>query len=324
MSHRGETRFRVSSFPLPPFAFILPGRFTMPNEPVVSLDLPGLTKLRSGKVREVFDLGESLLFVATDRLSAFDVILPDPIPDKGAVLNQISAFWFGRLSFAHNHFITADFAEFPARLQLFRNELAGRSMIVRKAQPLPVECVVRGYLAGSGWKDYQATGAVCGHKLPPGLQLASELPEPIFTPSTKNEAGHDLNIDWDQCCAMIGQMVAENVRELSLEIYRAGKEYAASRGIIVADTKFEFGLTNGELLLIDECMTPDSSRFWPADSYVPGQSPPSFDKQFVRDYLETLDWNKQAPGPKLPPGVIEGTAAKYAEALKRLAGIVLD
>ena len=290
----------------------------MPNETVVSLDLPGLTKLRSGKVREVFDLGESLLFVATDRLSAFDVILPDPIPDKGAVLNQISAFWFGRLSFATNHFITADFAEFPAQLQLFHNQLAGRSMIVRKTQPLPVECVVRGYLAGSGWKDYQATGAVCGHKLPPGLQLASELPEPIFTPSTKNEAGHDLNIEWDQCCAMIGQMAAEKVRELSLEIYRAGKEYAASRGIVVADTKFEFGLTNGELLLIDECMTPDSSRFWPADSYLPGQSPLSFDKQFVRDYLETLDWDKTTPGPGLPKEIIEKTTLKYREAFRRL------
>ena len=218
----------------------------MPNETLVSLDLPGLTKLRSGKVREVFDLGETLLFVATDRLSAFDVILPDPIPDKGAVLNQISAFWFEKFSSVRNHFITADFALFPAKLRPFRTQLEGRSMIVRKTRPLPVECVVRGYLAGSGWKDYQATGEVCGHKLPGGLQLASELPEPIFSPSTKNEAGHDLNIDWAQCCAMIGEKNAERVREMSLQVYRAGKEHAAQCGIIVADTKFEFGLTNGE------------------------------------------------------------------------------
>ncbi len=290
----------------------------MPARALTDLALPGLTKLRSGKVREVFDVGETLLFVATDRLSAFDVILPDPIPDKGAVLNQISAFWFGRTTFVKNHFITADLAEFPEQLQPHRELLAGRSMIVRKARPLPVECVVRGYLAGSGWKDYQTSGEVCGHQLPPNLRLASELPEPIFTPSTKNEAGHDLNIDWAQCCAMLGQEVAERARELSLEIYRAGKKHAAKCGIIVADTKFEFGLTNDELILIDECLTPDSSRFWPADSYAPGQSPPSFDKQFVRDYLETLDWNKTAPGPSLPKEVIEKTSAKYREAFRRL------
>ncbi len=283
-----------------------------------SIDLPGIKKLRSGKVREVFDLGETLLFVASDRLSAFDVVLPDPIPDKGAVLNQISAFWFEKFSAIRNHFITADFALFPARLRPHREELVGRSMIVRRSKPLPVECVVRGYLAGSGWKDYQATGGVCGHKLPSGLQLAADLPEPIFTPSTKNEAGHDLNIDWAQCCAMIGEPGAEKVRALSLQIYRAGKAHAAACGIIVADTKFEFGLVGEELLLIDECLTPDSSRFWPADSYRPGQSPPSFDKQFVRDYLETLDWNKTSPGPRLPADVIEKTSAKYREAFRRL------
>ncbi len=290
----------------------------MPNETLVSLDLPGLTKLRSGKVREVFDLGETLLFVATDRLSAFDVILPDPIPDKGAVLNQISAFWFERFRSTPNHFITAEFEKFPEQLQSFREQLAGRSMIVRKTKPLPVECVVRGYLAGSGWKDYQATGEVCGHKLPPGLQLASELPEPIFTPSTKNDAGHDLNIDWTQCWEMIGADVAERVRELSLQIYRAGKEHAASCGIIVADTKFEFGIAGRDLLLIDECLTPDSSRFWPADTYAPGRSSKSYDKQFVRDYLETLDWDKTPPGPKLPREVIEKTSEKYREAFRRL------
>ena len=197
-------------------------------------------------------------------------------------------------------------------------------MIVRKTKPLPVECVVRGYLAGSGWKDYQATGEVCGHKLPGGLQLASELPEPIFSPSTKNEAGHDLNIDWTQCCALIGEKNAERVREISLGVYRAGKEHAARCGIIVADTKFEFGLTNGDLILIDECLTPDSSRFWPADTYAPGRSPPSFDKQFVRDYLETLDWNKTPPGPLLPADVIQKTSAKYHEAFRRLTSHELN
>ncbi len=287
---------------------------------ITSLDFPGLTKLRSGKVREVFDLGETLLFVATDRLSAFDVILPDPIPEKGAVLNQISAFWFQRLSAVQNHLVTADFENFPPQLQPFREELAGRSMIVGKAEPLAVECVVRGYLAGSGWKDYQATGEVCGHKLPPGLRLASELPEPIFTPSTKNDAGHDLNIDWAECCAMLGESVARQARELSLEIYLAGKKHAAGCGIIVADTKFEFGLTSKGLILIDECLTPDSSRFWPADSYEPGKSPPSYDKQFVRDYLETLDWDKTYPGPPLPPDVIARTSAKYLEAFHQLTG----
>ena len=296
----------------------------MPNDTLVSIDLPGIPKLRSGKVREVFDLGETLLFVATDRLSAFDVILPDPIPDKGAVLNQISAFWFRRNTFAKNHFLTADFAKFPEALQPYRAQLAGRSMLVRKAQPLPVECVVRGYLAGSGWKDYQATGTVCGHKLPPSLQLASELPEPLFTPSTKSEAGHDLNIDWAQVCQMIGEEVAEKARAHSLQIYGAGKEHAASCGMILADTKFEFGLTNGELIQIDECLTPDSSRFWPADSYAVGQSPPSFDKQFVRDYLETLDWDKTAPGPPLPREVIEKTTLKYREAFRRLTNHELD
>jgi phosphoribosylaminoimidazole-succinocarboxamide synthase len=292
----------------------------MPNDTLVSLDLPGLRKLRSGKVREIFDLGETLLFVATDRLSAFDVILPDPIPDKGAVLNQISAFWFEKIRLGKNHFVTADFAKFPGNLQPLRDQLAGRSMIVRKTKPLPVECVVRGYLAGSGWKDYQASGAICGHRLPAGLQLAAELPEPIFTPSTKNEAGHDLNIDWGETCRMIGEPLAEKVRDWTLQIYLAGKAHAAQCGLILADTKFEFGLDGDELLLIDECMTPDSSRFWPADSYAVGQSPPSFDKQFVRDYLETLDWDKTYPGPSLPAEVIGRTSAKYREAFLRLAG----
>jgi len=287
------------------------------------LELPGIAKLRSGKVREVFDLGDTLLFVATDRLSAFDVILPDPIPQKGAVLNQVSAFWFRKFAFAENHLITDDLEKFPANLTPFREQLRGRSMIVRKTQPLPVECVVRGYLAGSGWKEYQQTGTTSGVRLPEGLELASKLPEPIFAPSTKSEAGHDENIDWEKCCATLGPDVAGRVRDLSLKIYEAGRAHAANCGIIVADTKFELGLLGDQLLLIDECLTPDSSRFWPADQYVVGQSPPSFDKQFVRDYLETLDWNKTPPGPSLPAEIIEKTAAKYREAFERITGTEL-
>ena len=297
-----------------------------------TVNLPGIKKLRSGKVREVFDLGETLLFVATDRLSAFDVILPDPIPHKGAVLNQLSAFWFKRFDNSEmpreqridNHFVTANFEEFPKNLQSFRTQLAGRSMIVRKAEPLPVECVVRGYLAGSGWKEYQESQSVCGEKLPAGLKLASPLPEPIFTPATKSDTGHDLNIDWNECRRILGDEIAERARDLSLQIYKAGRDHAAQCGIIVADTKFEFGTVDGKLLLIDECLTPDSSRFWPADQYVVGQSPPSFDKQFVRDYLETLDWNKTPPAPSLPREVVEKTSAKYLEAFQRLTGAEIE
>ncbi len=253
------------------------------------INLPGIKKLRSGKVREVFDLGDTLLFVVTDRISAFDVILPDPIPHKGAVLNQISAFWFKRFGDIKNHLVTANFEEFPKELESFREQLAGRSMIVKKTKPLAVECVVRGYLAGSGWKEYQESQNVCGIELPAGLKQAS----------------HEI---------------ANRVKTLSLEIYSLGREYAAQKGIIVADTKFEFGIVDGELLLIDECLTPDSSRFWPKDEYIVGQSPPSFDKQFVRDYLETLDWDKTPPAPRLPKEVIEKTSAKYLEAFRRLTG----
>ena len=292
----------------------------MAVSPQSFLDLPDIKKLRSGKVREVFDLGETLLFVATDRLSAFDVILPDPIPHKGAVLNQLSAFWFKRFSKVKNHFVTANFDEFPKELQAFRPQLAGRSMIVRKTKPLPVECVVRGYLAGSGWKEYQESQSVCGIKLPSGLKLASQLPEPIFTPATKSDTGHDLNIDMNECRQILGNEIAERVCDLSLQIYAAGRDHAAQRGIIVADTKFEFGTVDGQLLLIDECLTPDSSRFWPKDQYIVGQSPPSFDKQFVRDYLETLDWNKTPPAPSLPQDIITKTSAKYVEAFERLTG----
>jgi len=285
-----------------------------------SIELPGIQKLRSGKVREVFDLGETLLFVATDRISAFDVILPDPIPYKGAVLNQISAFWFNRFDDIRNHFVTADVEQFPKELQLFREQLAGRSMIVKKTKPLPVECVVRGYLAGSGWKEYEQSQSVCGIELPAGLKQASQLPEPIFTPATKAAEGHDENIDMKRCGQILGEELADRVKVLSLEIYSRGRDYAAQRGIIVADTKFEFGTVDGDLLLIDECLTPDSSRFWPKDQYAVGQSPPSFDKQFVRDYLETLDWDKTPPAPRLPKDVIEKTSAKYLEAFRRLTG----
>ena len=285
-----------------------------------SIDLPGIKKLRSGKVREVFDLGETLLFVATDRISAFDVILPDPIPKKGAVLNQLSAFWFNKFGKIENHFITTDFNVFPKQLRPFREQLEGRSMIVKKTKPLAVECVVRGYLAGSGWKEYQESQSVCGIKLPSGLKQASKLPEPIFTPATKADTGHDENIDMKRCAEILGNEVAEQAKALSLEIYSAGRDHAEKKGIILADTKFEFGLADGHLLLIDEVLTPDSSRYWPADHYAEGQSPPSFDKQFVRDYLETLDWNKTPPGPRLPGDVIARTAAKYVEAFEQLTG----
>ena len=284
------------------------------------LDLPGITKLRSGKVREVFDLGETLLFVATDRLSAFDVILPDPIPRKGAVLNQLSTFWFRRFSKIENHFVAANFNDFPEALQPFRLQLAGRSMIVRKARPLPVECVVRGYLSGSGWKEYKTSGKVCGISLPAGLKESDKLPEPIFTPATKATTGHDINISFDRMKELIGAEVAEELRRRSLAIYSRGAETARSRGIIIADTKFEWGWLDGRLILIDEVLTPDSSRFWPADSYSPGRGQPSFDKQFVRDWLETTSWDKNSPPPPLPDEVVHRTRDKYIEAYERLTG----
>ena len=287
---------------------------------MMSVDLPGLRKIRSGKVREVFDLGETLLIVATDRISAFDCILPEPIPGKGEVLTQLSAFWFRKFHQIPNHFITGDFQEFPKSLQPYGKSLRGRSMLVRKSIPLPIECVVRGYLAGSGWNEYRESGTVCGINLPAGLKQAARLPEPIFTPATKAESGHDENISWARCCEILGPENATTLRNRSLAIYSQGSSHAASRGIIIADTKFEFGLHNNEILLIDECLTPDSSRFWPADSYEIGVSPFSFDKQFVRDYLETLEWDKTPPAPTLPPEIIEKTARKYQEAFTRLAG----
>jgi phosphoribosylaminoimidazole-succinocarboxamide synthase len=281
-------------------------------------ELPGVRKVRSGKVREIFDLGDNLLFVATDRISAFDCILPNAIPGKGEVLTRLSAFWFRQFDFVQNHVVSTEFAQFPEALRPFESQLSGRSMIVRKAEPLPVECVVRGYLAGSGWKEYAATGSLSGHELPPGLMQAEKLPRTLFTPSTKADQGHDVNIDWDECRRLVGESVARQIRDLSIRIYEAGNEHAAARGIIVADTKFEFGLLDGEVILIDEVLTPDSSRFWPADQYHPGSSPPSFDKQFVRDYLESLPWDKTPPAPSLPGEVVKKTAEKYREAHARL------
>jgi phosphoribosylaminoimidazole-succinocarboxamide synthase len=287
---------------------------------IVRCELPGIPKIASGKVREIFDLGDSLLFVTTDRISAFDCILPDPIPAKGAVLNQLSAFWFSKIHSVPNHLISTEFSDFPKNLQPFEDQLRGRSMIVKKAKPLPVECVVRGYLAGSGWKEYQAARTVCGISLPEGLRQAGQLPETLFTPSTKAATGHDMNISWEECVEILGRAIAEKVRELSIQIYELGREQARQQGIIVADTKFEFGLLDNEVILIDEVLTPDSSRFWPADQYQPGSNPPSYDKQFVRDYLETLDWDKTPPAPALPDEVIARTSAKYLEAFRRLAG----
>ncbi len=288
-----------------------------------SLELPGVRKVASGKVREIFDLGEHLLLVTTDRISAFDCILPNPIPRKGEVLTQLSAFWFERFDFLENHIVSTEFSDFPALLRPFEAELRGRSMLVKKAQPLPVECVVRGYLAGSGWKEYQTQGSVCGIPLPGGLLQAQQLPETLFTPSTKAVSGHDENIGWDECVRLVGSQVAEEVRSHSVRLYEAGRAWAATKGILIADTKFEFGLLDGRVILIDECLTPDSSRFWPAGGYAPGMSPPSFDKQFVRDYLETLDWDKTPPAPALPGEVVEGTSAKYLEAFERLTGAPL-
>ncbi len=293
----------------------------MANEPILQLDLPGIKKLRSGKVRDIFDLGDALLLVASDRISAFDVIMPNGIPRKGEVLTQISHFWFEKFtSLVPNHLLARASDPLPKNLQPFAAQLARRSMIVKKAKPLAIECIVRGYLSGSGWKEYKQAQTVCGIKLPGGLTESAELPEPIFTPSTKAEAGHDENISFEQAQKIVGAELATQARDLSLKIYRAGRDYARQRGIIIADTKFEFGLSDGKLILIDEVMTPDSSRFWPADQYQPGRGQPSFDKQFVRDYLETLDWNKTPPGPKLPDVVVAKTSAKYLEAYERLTG----
>jgi phosphoribosylaminoimidazole-succinocarboxamide synthase len=299
---------------------------TMPTT-LLQSDLPGLELLHRGKVRDVYALpDERLLIVASDRLSAFDVVLPDPIPGKGEMLTQISNFWFGKTAhLVSNHLTGKPVADaLPAGVD--PAPYAKRAVVVKRLKPVPIEAIARGYLIGSGWKDYTATGSLCGIRLPEGLQQAQQLPEPIFTPSTKAPKGtHDENIGFDQVVATIGADLAEQVRQATLAIYRFAASYAAQRGILIADTKLEFGTdAAGRLYVMDEMLTPDSSRFWPADQYQVGISPPSYDKQFVRDYLETLDWDKRAPGPKLPTEVVEGTAAKYAEALKRLAGITLD
>jgi len=288
---------------------------------VLQLDLPGVKKIKSGKVREIFDLGDRLLFVASDRISAFDCVMPNGIPRKGEVLTQLSYFWFEQTEgFQPNHLLSSANDPLPPNLQPFAAQLARRSMIVKKAQPLAIECVVRGYLAGSGWKEYRERQTVCGIQLPAGLKESSELPEPIFTPATKAETGHDENISFEEASRIVGADIAEAARAASLKIYNFARDYARQRGIIIADTKFEFGTFDGKLLLIDEVLTPDSSRFWPADQYQPGKGQPSFDKQFVRDYLETLDWDKTPPAPALKDEVVEKTKAKYLEAYERITG----
>ncbi len=301
---------------------------TLPT-PLLATSFAGLSPLRSGKVRDLYDAGDDLLIVATDRISAFDYVLGSGIPDKGKVLTQLSAFWFNRTrDVVANHLRSVDPADFPPALGRHADVLRGRSMLVRKTTPVPIECVVRGYLAGSGWAEYRKTGTVCGIALPTGLREADRLPEPIFTPSTKAESGHDVNISEEEAGRLVGRELIATLRRLSLAVYARGAAHAETRGIIVADTKFEFGLVEEggrtQVLLIDEVLTPDSSRFWPADQYKPGGSQPSFDKQYVRDYLEQITWNKQPPVPSLPDEVVARTREKYVEALRRLAGHGVD
>jgi len=311
----------------------------MPQKALLHTSLPGVPLFNRGKVRDVYDLGDSLLIVASDRISAFDVVMPNGIPDKGKILTALSLFWFRLLGdITPHHLLETDVARYPDPLPRYRDQLVGRSMVVTKATVLPVECVVRGYLAGSGWKDYRATGGICGIPLPAGLEESSQLPEPIFTPSTKAVSGHDENITPARAADMVGDEVFHKLRDQSLTIYRAAADYARQRGVIIADTKFEFGVCEGhsdrlktggaeggsEILLIDEVLTPDSSRFWDAAEYRPGTSQDSFDKQYVRDYLETLAWNKEPPAPELPPEVVARTREKYLEAYRRLVGEELD
>lgn len=291
---------------------------------ITNTELPGIERIARGKVRDVYSiadkmLGDPLLIVATDRISAFDCILPQGIPGKGRVLTQMSLFWFDFLG-VPNHLITADVDEYPAPLHAYRDQLEGRSMLVKRCKMEPIECVARGYVVGSGWKDYKRTGAICGIPLPAGLLECAALPEPIYTPATKAETGHDENISFEETVKLIGQERATRLRDLTLQIYSRASAHAATRGIILADTKFEFGWHDGQLLLADEVLTPDSSRYWPRDGYKPGGAQPSFDKQFVRDYLETLDWDKTPPAPSLPDEVIEKTSEKYHEAYKRITG----
>ncbi|HEV8000983.1 MAG TPA: phosphoribosylaminoimidazolesuccinocarboxamide synthase [Planctomycetaceae bacterium] len=290
----------------------------MARSALLESSIPGFP-VRRGKVRDIYDFGDRLLFVATDRISAFDWVLPTGIPDKGRVLTQLSEMWFERLDVPH-HLLSMDLDAVPLPPGVDRDSLAGRSMVVKKTVVVPIECVVRGYLSGSGWKEYQKTRSVCGVSLPAGLRESERLSEPIFTPATKEESGHDVNISFERMCEIIGKDKADRLKTLSLEIYRRGAEHALGKGIIIADTKFEFGSIGGQLILIDEVLTPDSSRFWPVDSYEPGKSPPSFDKQFVRDWLETTGWDKNSTPPALPTDVAERTRAKYVEAYTRLSG----
>jgi phosphoribosylaminoimidazole-succinocarboxamide synthase len=287
-------------------------------------DFPGLHLLHRGKVRDIYKVGGCLLIVATDRLSAFDVVLPTPISDKGRILTQMSLFWFEKLKdLVPNHLIQTDVAQFPEELKPFSKSLKDRSMLVKEAKPLPIECIVRGYIAGSGWKDYLRTGSVCGIKLPEGMLESQQLPDAMFTPSTKADVGsHDENISFEQVRKLLGKDVAEKARDISIRLYKTAADYARERGVIIADTKFELGISGGELILIDEVLTPDSSRFWPAEDYSPGRSQPSFDKQFVRDYLESISWDKKPPGPELPADIAEKTRKRYLEALRRLTGSV--
>ena len=292
---------------------------TLNSKVLTESRLPGVPLFSRGKVRDVYEADGKLLIVATDRLSAFDVVMKEGIPDKGYVLTQLSLFWLRKLAdVLPHHLITAEVNDYPKVLHPFRDQIEGRSMLVRRAEALPIECVARGYLAGSGWKEYRSQGTVCGIRLPSGLREADRLPEPIFTPATKAQTGHDENISFEEAAHRVGKETAQKVRDFTLALYGRGRDYAEQRGLILADTKFEFGFFDGQLILIDEALTPDSSRFWPTNGYQPGRSQPSFDKQFVRDYLESLPWDKQQPPPPLPPKIIERTAEKYRESLRLL------
>ncbi|MDD5729592.1 MAG: phosphoribosylaminoimidazolesuccinocarboxamide synthase [Candidatus Omnitrophica bacterium] len=296
----------------------------MQEKVLLNTDLKGLTLFKRGKVRDVYDLGDKLLIVSTDRISCFDVVLSCGIPYKGRVLTGLSCFWFDFLkSVVPNHLVTASADTFPQELQKYKDSLAGRSMLVLKTKPLPIECVVRGYLSGSGWKEYLKSQSVCGIRLPPGLLESDKLPEVLFTPSTKEDVGHDRNINQDEAEKLVGKETALRIKQVSIAIYEKARDYALEKGIIIADTKFEFGFYNDELILIDEALTPDSSRFWPMDKYRPGSPQPSYDKQFVRDYLESLVWDKNPPAPKLPEDIIARTSDKYLEAYRRLTGKAL-
>jgi len=291
------------------------------SEVILTTEIPEARLLSRGKVRDIYDANEYILIVTTDRISAFDVVMNEGIPYKGIVLTQLSIFWFKKTAdIIPNHFVTDKLEEYPEPFNQYGDILKGRSMLVKKANPFPIECIVRGYLAGSGWKEYQKSGSVHGIPLPEGLQNSSQLPQPLFTPSTKAESGHDINISYEQMEKLIGTDLSNLLKEASIRLYKFGAEYARNKGIIIADTKFEFGLLNGDIILIDEILTPDSSRFWPAEAYEPGKSQPSFDKQYVRDYLESLDWDKTPPPPSLPDDIVENTSKKYQEILKILTG----